>query len=339
MSDVEWDNFLANHPHSHHEQSSRYGLMRTAYGFECHRALLREAGKIVGGVQVLADRTPLGRFARIFRGPLAKDDDPAIMAEVVVELEKLAEEKRFVSMRVDTFPTQETARTALAEAGFYPTIAWYREKRSCVIPLNFTEDELFKIMDGNVRYSVRFARRHGVTVQHGEPGLLSDFYNLHLQTSDRQGFPVFPREYFEYLWDLYRPAGRIRFFVARHNGRPIAAACGLIVGERLYYTWGGLHNGVEERRLLGMYTVHMEAVAWGRKQGCTHYDLSGNQKFKRQFASETISWPAPQRKFYGPLNGLRRRLFEAASGSGAARMLADKGARLLGMKSRNDLPW
>src|SRR5438128_2413025 len=88
--DEEWDAFVAAHPEGHHEQSSRYGQMRSEWGFRCERIVLREDGRIAGGLQVLARRSPVGTFAQVQRAPLAVDGRRDVLDRLAREFNGLA---------------------------------------------------------------------------------------------------------------------------------------------------------------------------------------------------------------------------------------------------------
>ena len=339
VPDDEWDAFLQKCPKSHHEQSSRYAANRVEHGFQCDRAVVRDNGVIIGGVQVLVQPTPVGKFARIFRGPIAINEDPVLMRQVVQQLEQVAEARGYASVRVDLFPDQEVACEALKAAGFFPTLAWYREKESFVIPLSLADEELLDRMDKKVSYYVRRADRDGITVRAGENAELGDFYRMHQKTASYQGFPLFPYDYFNYLWNLFGKLGRAQYFVAYHQGNSLAAIFNVVVGSSMYYGWGGMRRDPEAKKMQVNYLLHMTAVAWARKHGLACYDLSGTQTFKKQFALETVRWPWPLRKFYGPARTLRHKMLELTGSRPRLRRLVNGVAKLGGVCQKNEIPW
>ncbi|ADH86460.1 lipid II:glycine glycyltransferase FemX [Desulfurivibrio alkaliphilus] len=336
-TDSEWDVFLAACPLSHHEQSSQYAANRKAYGYHCDRVVVRENGDIVGGVQVLVQSTPVGRFAHIQRGPLALDDNPLLMRRVVDKLEELVRERSYASVRVDLFPNQAVAAQALKEAGFRPSKAWGRAGDSVIVPLTLSDDELMGKMDKKVSYNIRRSRRKGLSVQAEDEKSMDAFYGLHQETASYQDFPVFSAEYFSYVQELFGRAGKAQLFVAWHNEKPCAAIYNTIVGDHMYYGWGGMRRDPEAKTLRANYLLHMTAMAWAREHGCRLYDFVGNQPFKRWFAIEVISWPLPLRKFYGPAQILRWKLLEGTDSSPLLRRLINKASRKFGIAQT--MPW
>ena len=336
-----WDNFLIKCLHGYHEQCSQYAANRVEHGYQCDRIIIQKNNDIVGGVQVLVQATPLGKFARIFRGPVTINDDPDIMRLIVQQLEKHAKEHSYASVRIDLFPNQNVAYLALIDEGFLPSLAWYREKSSHIVPLSLPIEELAKKMDKNVRYSVRLATRKGVTVEVGvtDGSSIDSFYDMHEATASHQGFPVFSREYFSYIWNLFGSIGKAQLFIANYNGEPCAAIFNLIVGDQMYYTWGGMLRDTNLKNLRVNYILHMTALSWAQENGCSRYDLSGDQMFKKQFAIETIVWPRPLRKFYGTTRFIRRKMHELTGFNLRLRRIINKMAKLKGVSQKKELPW
>ena len=343
--DVAWDAFLAAHPFGHHEQSSVYGQLRKSYGFETERVVLHRQGRIVGGAQVLWRRTPIGRIAVVKRGPLARDDDPAVISELVQQLDKLAQRRKFAIQRVETFMPQQTAREALAAHGFEPRQSWGSIQPSVMIRLDGDDDGLLARMTHKGRYNIRRAERFGVEVRIGDAGTLGDFYQLHANSADHQDFAIFDRSYFEYLLEVFGPSGHVQQFIAYHRDQPVAALFNTIVGDYMLYGWGGIDRGDEARKLMANYLLHFQAMSWARKYGCKYYDMvgiseqtmSGLTQFKTRIAPERIRWPATMWKFYGPLAPLRSLATEVTWARSTLRSPVLRAARRLGL--RPQMPW
>jgi lipid II:glycine glycyltransferase (peptidoglycan interpeptide bridge formation enzyme) len=304
-SDGEWDHFLSAHPHGHHEQSSRYARERAGCGFRRERVVLREGGRLVGGFQLLARRSPVGTQAIVKRAPLAEGERPDVLARLVDELDRLARRRWYAAIRVDTFPTQLEVRRALDASGFHSGEEWYGDAQTRLLPLDLPDDELLARMKPKGRTAARGAQRAGVTVQAGGGPGLNAFYELHRMTSSYHGFPAFPRAYFQSVWSLFGRSGRAQCFVAYLAGTPVAAILDCVAGGRLYYGWTGTSRDPEHHKLKANYLLQLHAMIWGRDHGCTHYDLAGVSQFKDHLGGDQVLEPFPQRKYYGPFRQLR----------------------------------
>jgi lipid II:glycine glycyltransferase (peptidoglycan interpeptide bridge formation enzyme) len=335
--DGDWDDFVARHPQGHPEQTSEFGRLRRAYGFRPERVVVREGRTIIGGAQAIVQRTPIGKIAWVFRGPIAREDDPVVLHRVVSELDRLARRRRYASMSVETLPNQLQSRRALEHAGYHSSSRWWvdeGERPSVVANLERSDDEILAAMKPQGRRNVRTAIKSGVTVREGDATDLGTFYRLHELTADHQEFPIFPKAYFDYLWGHLAHRGRACLLLAEHEGRAVAAILNVVVGDHVYYTWGGMHRGQREQKLKANALLHFQAMTWGRDHGCKVYDLTGTSQFKAQLAREEIRWPLPQRKFYGPLARVRRLASERAWATPVVRKGIEKAAYRLRLSQR-----
>ena len=247
-------------------------------------------------------------------------------------LDRHAATNGFRALRIDLFPHQHTALSALRDAGFQaiPSIAGMR---SISVPLCQPEGELLQRMSGRVGREARRARRKGVMVSVGMEAL-EDFHALYQQTAAHQGFPVFPLEYFEDLWRTLGVNGRLQAFVAYLDGRPLATLLNTIVGDEMYYGWGGMSRCPEDKRLRANYLLHVSAMSWARQHGLVRYDLAGASEFKAWFAVDAIDWPAPLWKFYGPLRGMYPNVITTMESGGLLGRLSRRLGHRLGLSLR-----
>ncbi|NGP53695.1 peptidoglycan bridge formation glycyltransferase FemA/FemB family protein [Thioalkalivibrio sp. XN8] len=343
--ELEWDAFVSRNPLGHHEQTSMYARMRLAYGFSCERVVIHSSGQIVGGAQVLFRRTPIGTFGVLQRGPLAREDDPDVLAAVVERLDEVAQEARAVSLRVQTFCLQANARAALEMDGFIEDESWVGRQTTTVARLGFSDEDLLARMAKQGRYKTRLAKRSGVVVSVGGADTLEEFFALHQMTAEHHGFPIFPRSYYNYIWSLFADGGRVQQFIAVHDGKPVAAILNAIVGDHMLYGWGGTDRSDAASKLAANYLLHYEAMKWARDHGCSLYDMlgislqqqDGLTRFKTRVAPELKTWPAPIRKWYGPLPGLRANASTFAWSRPIARKVVKRIARQVGLAPK--MPW
>lgn len=330
----EWDEFIASATHAYHEQTSMYGCIREGFGFKCDRVVVRDDRRISGGAQVFVQNTPIGRFARVFRAPLALDDDPQMLNQVVDELEHLAHRHSYVSVRVDTLPTQTAAREALERAGYRASQAWAPPHRSLVIRLSYSDDELLSRMRRKTRYDVRFAERAGVQVKTGDAASIDEFFDLYSMSASFQEYVPFAKEYFVYLWQLFGKHGKAILCIASHSNEPLAAILSVVSGNRMYAGWIGTNRGDSERKFRAQTLLHFNAMCRGRDLGCDLLDLQDNREYKRKFTDEEIEWPTPMRKFYGPLRGPRHRFMRWSSSNPYLHRMVRRVSNRLGLHPR-----
>ncbi|NHA15372.1 peptidoglycan bridge formation glycyltransferase FemA/FemB family protein [Thioalkalivibrio sp. XN279] len=340
-----WDAFLGRHPFGHHEQSSLYGQLRSAYGYDSDRVILKQGGEVVGGAQVMWRSTPIGRIGIVQRGPLSLNDDAGLLAQVMDQLDGFAREHRISILRVETFAQQHAAREVLVAKGFESRTDWWGEHLTSRIEVSGSDQDVLARMKPKGRYNIRLARRLGVEVRTGSRDSLDEFYALYSMSAAHKGFGMFDRAYFEYLLDVFGPSGRVQQFVAYHDNRPVAALFNTVVGEHMLYGWGGVDRSDDVRKLMAGYLLHFKAMQWARDHGCRFYDLlgisetstGGLTRFKTRIAPEHFRWPVTMWKYYGPLASVRSTATQVAWSMPTLRNLVIRAGRRLGL--HETMPW
>lgn len=340
LAHAEWDAFVGCCPHGYHEQLSGYAEHRANFGFGCQRIIIRDQGlngRIIGGVQMLTRRSPLGLLASVQRGPLAEGDDPVVFEKVVERINGIARQLRFASLRVDLLPTQTAARQALLSAGFRPSRAWSAGQKSLTVRLEGSDEELLMRLPPKTRNAIRRAQRERVEVEEIGEADFDDFYRLRQMSVDHHHSLSLPRSFYWQMWRAFAPSGRSRVLVARSGTTPVATVWHLTDGDHLYYLVAGVHRGQAERKLMAGYLLQYHAMRWGRDQGCKLYDLLGVSDFKKKFAQQEVLWPDSLRQCYGPAARLRLAIFERLWSHPLGQRVVKRLARRWGLQPR--MPW
>jgi peptidoglycan pentaglycine glycine transferase (the first glycine) len=272
--DPAWDEFLARTPGGDHAQTSLTAELRALLGWRVARVVVRRAGLIVGGAQLLLRSLPFaGAFGYVPRGPLCALDDPVLARLTVDALRGAARERGVQYLIVQPPLGGEAVAGELVARGFRPTWLEPQPAHAVLIDLGRGLDDLLGGMRGKTRYNLRLGQRKGVTVREGTERDLDTFYQLLLATSQRQRFPVQSREYFDAMWRIFAPPGYLKLFLAEHEGRALSAALTIPFGDTVTYkrgAWSG-HLG----NLHANEAMHWAAIGWARAQGYRYYDLEG----------------------------------------------------------------
>lgn len=332
--EMEWDAFVASIPHGFHEQTSGYAKIRATSGFQCDRVIVRKDGGIVAGAQILVQQTPIGKYARVFRAPLARDDDPSILREVVSKLDALARSRSYVSLRVDLFPTQNAAIDALASAGFRSSRAWFGELRSACIDLAQSESEIFDAMKPDARRGVRVARRHHVVVRSNEQTSLDDFYAVRSMTANHAGYRIYPYQYYKYIWQLFAPQSKAHIYTAYYQHTPAGSIVAAHVYDRMCILWLGTNRENIIKKAMGSYLLLYTIIIDAKKRGCAYCDFLNKTFFAEKFLRSENVWPLPMRKFYGPMRHVRRGMMEFCWSKPFVRHRVNTAARRLGLRPK-----
>ena len=236
-------------------QSWGYGETQAHEGWAVERLALPGGGR---ATVLLQGRGPLRR-AYVPRGPLPARGD------VVARLAAWARERRLTRLRVEPEAGPELG-PALRELGFRPAPTFH-PRHTLLVPLG-GEEEMLASLKPKHRYNLRLAQRRGVCVE--EAADAEELARQSQATALRQRISL-PQV------AVYRRRLKLldwcRTYVARHEGRAIAAILVARFDGRAYYLFGGASG--ERRELMPAYLLQWRAMRAAAAAGCRDYDLWG----------------------------------------------------------------
>jgi peptidoglycan pentaglycine glycine transferase (the first glycine) len=262
ISAAEFETFLERYPHAHLLQTSGWGELKSAFGWETYYIQVGDAG-----AQVLFRRLPLGfTFGYIPKGPLGCG-----WQDLWPEIDSLSRRKRAIFLKVEPDAWRPAGEKLLAEMeGFLPS-RHIQPPRTLLISLEGGEDAWLERMKQKTRYNIRLAERKDVLVHASTD--VSAFHEMMLVTGSRDGFGVHSLEYVQRAYDLFASRGEAVLLIASYQGRPLAGLMGFARGERAWYFYGASTG--EERSRMPAYLLQWEAMRWAAGRGCRWYDLWG----------------------------------------------------------------
>ena len=277
--------------------------LKARYGWRVTRLVVGDAQTPRGGVQLLT-RTrrvpPLGPsvgLAYVPRGPLAESDaDAGRLIEAACE-----EARRLGASLLRVEPVRAGHAAVLDALGFRKTDAFVQIPRTAIVDLAADDAALLGSFKPKMRYNIRLAARRGVTVEResSESGFEA-FYEMTTATAARQGFAVHAASYYR---DVARTFGSdAALFVARYEGRALAALMAVAFGPEAVYLYGASSDA--ERGRMAPHATQWAAMQWARTRGCRHYDLwgmadpndpndpmAGVHRFKLGFNPRLVEYP------------------------------------------------
>ncbi len=257
---AQWSVFLARHPAAHILQTAAWGELKSAFGWQAERVVAGEAG-----AQILFRRLPLGfTLAYIPRGPIGAPNP-----EFWAEIDAICRSRRAVFLKVEPDIWEE--EHAEIPQGFRPSPHSIQPRRTVVINLQGSEEELLARMKQKTRYNIGLAEKKGVIVRPWED--IAGFSKMMDVTAARDEFGVHSEAYYRKAHELFHSAGTCELLVAEYEGKPLAALMAFARGPRAWYFYGASTN--EERNRMPTYLLQWEAMRWARAKGCTEYDLWG----------------------------------------------------------------
>jgi lipid II:glycine glycyltransferase (peptidoglycan interpeptide bridge formation enzyme) len=284
-----WDRALLALPNPHILQSWAWGEFKARHGWGASRLLFQEEDRTVAAASVLQRRLPRLPVSILYvpKGPALDWTDADLAARVLAELEGLARRRRALFVKIDpdayypdearTFSRRpwcapETAQL-LAARGWRLSDEQIQFRNTVLLELDRAEEELLAAMKQKTRYNVRLAMRRGVTVREGAAQEIDTFYQLYAETSQRDGFPIRPPEYYHDAWGSFLEEGLAHLLLSEAEGEAVAGLILFTFGPTAWYMYGASSD--RHRRHMPNQLLQWEAIRWAREAGCTLYDLWG----------------------------------------------------------------
>jgi len=311
-----WDRFVAQDPQGRLLQTWAWGELKERFGWAPVRVAIERDGALVAGAQVLFRRLGPLTLAYAPKGPVLLDDDPPIARALWQGLRQLARPRRAVALKLEPdWPDEEAERHAwLRGCGFAPSAQTIQPRRTIIVSLAGSEDDLLARMKPKWRYNTRLANRKGVAVAAGGSADVAAFHALMQVTGERDAFGVHSAAYYRAALELLAPLGRACLLMASYKGQPLAGLMAMQFNGRAYYMYGASSN--EQRNLMPNHLLQWRAMQWARAAGCRAYDLwgipdvdedpetaslAGVQRFKAGFGGKEVRFVGAYDQVYRPL--------------------------------------
>jgi peptidoglycan pentaglycine glycine transferase (the first glycine) len=272
----EWDQFVTAHPEGHIFQTSGWRHLKSAFGWHGELVAIRRDRAIVAGAQVLFRRLPwpVVRLAYVPKGPLVDLQDEDTCRPLFEAIHRLCRTRRAFACKIEPdLPVSDGLSTSLARWGFRLGEQTIQPRRTILIDIGGSEEEILKQMKSKTRYNIRLSGRRGVQVHEGNRRDLDTFNQLMSITGKRDSFGVRSPAYYERAYDVFVNADQARLFIATFEGQPLAGLLAFACGHKAWYIAGA--SGNEHRERMPAYALQWAAIRWAKARGCTTYDLYG----------------------------------------------------------------
>ena len=299
-------------------QSAAWGELRAATGWRVRRFVLD------GGVaQVLLRSLPLGiSVAYAPRGPLVA---PERLADAIAALRDALRHERCASLLCDPeVPDDAAVRAGLARVGVHASPVFVQPRRTLLMDLSKSDEELLGAMKKKTRQYIHKAERAGVVTE--ETRDLDRFMKVLRAVATRDRFAIRSREYYERLLAAF--GDRALLMIARLGDDDAGAMLLVRMADRAWELYGGWSGAHAEAR--PFYLLKWRAMLRMRQLGVRRYDmyglaegvddpLAGVENFKLGYGGDVVAWigalETPVRRMLYPLwqLGARRRLARSAA--------------------------
>jgi CelD/BcsL family acetyltransferase involved in cellulose biosynthesis len=326
--DRRWEQFVANRPGAlpYHHPGWSQALRETFHYSPSALGCADHTGRLTGILPLVEKRSLLtGPYLSSLphtpaAGPLADDRESlqALLRAAVSRVDQSA--ARWLQVR-----TQDPSLDGLGEG--FSRIGW---EPGCVLDLPGNPEHLrfasSRDRSATMR-AVRKASRSGVTVR--EASSLDDvarWYKLYLFTMRAHAAPARPFRFFEKIWEILAPQGRLRLLLAERKAggktRLLAGSVFLLHGHTVIYAFNGRDRSQLEFRPND--AIHWMAITEACGLGFLRYDFGevtssndGLARYKAKWGARRVPsyrYNYPRRRELergvlkpGPLRGITER--------------------------------
>jgi len=259
-------NELATHP----LQSWQWGEFRKDQGVAVVRLGIFQKAKLMQVFQITFHQIPHLPFSI---GYLPKSSLPS--KEVINKLKEIGQEKKAIFIKIEPNTEKSEIRNSKSETlGLIKGKPLFT-KYTSVIDLTKIEEELLKSFKPKTRYNIHLAEKHGVSVREdNSEKAFVEYLKLLFETTKRQGFYAHNEKYHQKQWEILKDAGISHLLSAAHEGKTLSAFLLFVFNKTLYYPYGASTR--ENRELMAPTLLMWEAIRFGKKMGCTSFDLWGD---------------------------------------------------------------
>lgn len=271
-----WNRFVEAAPIGYITQTYEWADLSDNLGSDILRLGAVEDGQLRGAMIVLVGKmAPLGLpYLYVPRGPVVDDPRSPAMRALVDEARRLARTRGAFMLKIEPNVPDGDAEwlAALRQLGFRRNPYAVHPRRSWVVDVRPSEQQLLANMKMTWRYNVRAAERKGVQIREATSQAdIDTWYGLYQETARRDGFFIHPKEHYAAVLNLYRERGAGVQFLAEVEGEAIA---GLIVckcGPVATSMYSASSNRHREKR--PNHLLQWTGMRWARSHDCTLYDF------------------------------------------------------------------
>ena len=275
-----WDEFIRNFPSYSFFHTSVWAkvLMRT-YKYVPHYLVAEEGGNPKAALPLMEVNSWLtgSRFVSL---PFSDDCEPLVSNDVIF--------KEIFNEVIDLCKKKKLKYLEIRGGDkFFGNVLESTLSYNHILDLTYGEEQIFKKLSSNTQRNIKKAINNKVYVDLSNSySALEEFYFLNCITRKRHGLPPQPKEFFKILYDLVLNKNKGIVIISRYNGKSIAGAIYLLVGEKALYKYGA--SLFEYQNLRANNLVMWEAIKYftGRgfnefNFGRTEYENEGLRRFKK----------------------------------------------------------
>ncbi len=305
VTDAEtWNAFVEAAPYRSFPQLWEWGEVRGLGNWRPIRLAVGPShDEPLAGAQLLLRRLPVigWNLAYVPRGPVGQLDDATVRDALVAAIRALGGPERIATVRVDPEARPDTPYGRYLLESPWRAAPKIQPPTTRIIDLAPGEEALKAALKRKHRQYVNKAERAGMSVERFDGSTpaevigpaLADFIRIYRFTAERAGFVARQLVYYERMWSIFAPTGRVRLSFAVLDGERVAVLFHFTCGGRAVESYGGMTDAGADAR--ANYLLKWTAIADFAREGFDVYDMwglatGGIRQFKEGFGGEEVAY-------------------------------------------------
>ena len=270
---------LIIYPNAPFTQAQFYGQWQTSLSREVKRFVVLNGEKVVAYFQLIKYPLLFGKsYFYIPYGPIIKEFSEDFFVDLKKELIRIAAIEKAVFVRLDftpPVPSQTLIKFFKPAPSYTYRSVYFQPRAEWFLDLDKSENQLLEEMHKGARSSVRLAARKGIIteiVASDFEKYFSVFYELAINTAQRNGFNLHDKTYYQNIFSNLR-SDNAYLAIARYGEKILVIKLIIRYGKIAHCIFSGSSN--EDRHLRPTYLVQWKAICWAKKLGHNFYNFGG----------------------------------------------------------------
>lgn len=271
-SKKEWENFMLGRPEANFLHSWNWGQFHQNLGQQIYRVGFYQGNNLVGVMSSIVEKAKRATYLTVPGGPLIDWFDTEVTTSFRNEIVSQAQRYgcSFIRVRPQILETTENA-TLFKNLEFKWAPMHLHAELTHQLDLTASEEEILAGMRKTTRYEIKQAGKLGVEIKTG--GEIGEFYELQMQTAQRQGFVPFSKMFLEEQYKTFASENQALLYTAWMGKEKLAQAMVLFYGGEADYHYGA--SSEAGRKYPGAYLIQWEAIKEARGRGMKRYNFWG----------------------------------------------------------------
>lgn len=261
-------------------QSSKWGKVKQNWLHEIYFEY-DENNQIVGSFSILIRKIKYTPFSFIYcpRGALIDWTDKQIKESFISTLKMVVLKHRALMFKMEPAILKDDINTIneILYLGFKKSTEEIQCNDIYILDIKGkTKDQIFMSFTSKCRYNIKYAIKNELTCQYYGVEKIDVFYNLLKITSQRDGFPIREKAYFQNMIDALG-SEMCRLYICDYHGESLSAALVVYFAGRVSYVYGASSDQL--RHLMPNYLMHWTMIQDALKNNMAVYDFLGIPHF------------------------------------------------------------